>query len=199
MPTIPTATLGAKPPLRRHGGRSWRPGPPGRGRPPARDMIERHGASVSARVVARLLELASVLPAMEAGSEAMVPGEAFCAHASLPDECQGRRPGRNRPRQPGPLAERAPGPHRPLPDHRPTTWNFSPRDAADRPGPLEQALVGLPAGPNAPPTVQRRTLLRSVHGVYCPLTGKRPIGKGFRTVYKCSPNVDQIRAEIRPF
>ena len=26
----------------------------------------------------------------------------------------------------------------------PTTWNFSPRDAADIPGALEQALVGLP-------------------------------------------------------
>jgi len=26
----------------------------------------------------------------------------------------------------------------------PTTWNFSPRDAAGTPGPLEQALVGLP-------------------------------------------------------
>jgi hydrogenase large subunit len=36
----------------------------------------------------------------------------------------------------------------------PTTWNFSPRDAANQPGPLEQALVGLPAGDGAPPTVQ---------------------------------------------
>ena len=27
----------------------------------------------------------------------------------------------------------------------PTTWNFSPRDAEGRPGPLEQALVDLPA------------------------------------------------------
>jgi hydrogenase large subunit len=28
----------------------------------------------------------------------------------------------------------------------PTTWNFSPRDSAGTPGPLEQALVGLPVG-----------------------------------------------------
>ena len=28
----------------------------------------------------------------------------------------------------------------------PTTWNFSPRDAAGVPGALEQALVGLPVG-----------------------------------------------------
>ncbi len=124
------------------------------GHPLARDMIERHGASVSARVVARLLELASVLPAMEGWVKAMVPGEAFCAHASLPDECQGAG-----------LVEAARGSlghwlsvRRGRIDRyqiiAPTTWNFSPRDAADRPGPLEQALVGLPAGPNAPPTVQ---------------------------------------------
>ena len=36
----------------------------------------------------------------------------------------------------------------------PTTWNFSPRDAAGTPGALEQALVGLPAGDGVPPTVQ---------------------------------------------
>jgi hydrogenase large subunit len=28
----------------------------------------------------------------------------------------------------------------------PTTWNFSPRDAAGLPGPLEQALVGVEVG-----------------------------------------------------
>ena len=28
----------------------------------------------------------------------------------------------------------------------PTTWNFSPRDAAGVPGPLEQALAGTPVG-----------------------------------------------------
>ena len=35
----------------------------------------------------------------------------------------------------------------------PTTWNFSPRDAHGQPGPLEQALVGLPTGDAAPLTV----------------------------------------------
>ena len=34
----------------------------------------------------------------------------------------------------------------------PTTWNFSPRDESGQPGPLEQALLGLPAGEGAPPT-----------------------------------------------
>ena len=38
----------------------------------------------------------------------------------------------------------------------PTTWNFSPRDAADTPGALEQALVGTPvaAGETVPLAVQ---------------------------------------------
>ena len=37
----------------------------------------------------------------------------------------------------------------------PTTRNFSPpRDGQGTPGPLEQALVGLPAGEGAPPLVQ---------------------------------------------
>jgi hydrogenase large subunit len=38
----------------------------------------------------------------------------------------------------------------------PTTWNFSPRDAAGNPGALEQALVGAPvmAGEKTPLSVQ---------------------------------------------
>ena len=38
----------------------------------------------------------------------------------------------------------------------PTTWNFSPRDAAGQPGALEQALAGLPvaAGDPSPLVVQ---------------------------------------------
>ena len=36
----------------------------------------------------------------------------------------------------------------------PTTWNFSPRDASGQPGPLEMALLGLPVGDTALPTIQ---------------------------------------------
>ena len=38
----------------------------------------------------------------------------------------------------------------------PTTWNFSPRDGADVPGALEQALVGTPVqeGEQTPVAVQ---------------------------------------------
>jgi hydrogenase large subunit len=124
------------------------------GHPLARDLVLRDGASVMARVVARLLELALVLPAMEGWVHALQPGEPFCAHGDMPDEGIGTG-----------LVEAARGSL----GHwlsikrgrieryqiiAPTTWNFSPRDASNLPGPLEQALVDLPAGEGALPTVQ---------------------------------------------
>ncbi len=124
------------------------------GHPLLLDLVSRDGASVMARVVARLLELALILPAMEAWVQALQPGEAFCAHGDMPDDVTGTG-----------LVEAARGSL----GHwlsikrgrieryqiiAPTTWNFSPRDSNALPGPLEQALVGLPAGDGAPPTVQ---------------------------------------------
>jgi hydrogenase large subunit len=124
------------------------------GHPLLLDLVQRDGGSVMARVVARLLELALVLPAMESWVHALQPGEAFCAHGTMPDEASGTG-----------LVEAARGSL----GHwlsikrgrieryqiiAPTTWNFSPRDGGEQPGPLEQALVGLPAGDGAPPTVQ---------------------------------------------
>jgi Ni,Fe-hydrogenase I large subunit len=116
--------------------------------------VLRHGASVTARVTARMIELASVLPAMERWVREIVLGEAFCQPIVLPEEAQGVG-----------LVEAARGSL----GHwlsikrgrieryqiiAPTTWNFSPRDSEGQPGPLEQALVGLSAGEGALPTVQ---------------------------------------------
>ena len=67
---------------------------------------------------ARMIELASVVPAMERWVRAIVPGEAFCAPAALPDAGRGRRPGRSGARQPRPLGDDPARPHRALPDHR---------------------------------------------------------------------------------
>lgn len=124
------------------------------GQPLARDYVLRHGASVTARVVGRLLEIARVVPLMEEWVRLLVPGEPFCAHRGLPEEGKGIG-----------LVEAARGGLGHWLSIRrgrieryqiiaPTTWNFSPRDAEGRPGPLESALVGLPAGDGAPPTVQ---------------------------------------------
>lgn len=124
------------------------------GHPLLLDFVRRDGSSVMARVVARLLELALVLPVMESWVLALQPGEPFCNQGEMPDEGSGTG-----------LVEAARGSlghwlsiKRGRIDRyqiiAPTTWNFSPRDAAGQPGPLEQALVGLAAGDNAEPTVQ---------------------------------------------
>ncbi len=120
----------------------------------ARDLVASHGGSVTARIVARMIELATVLPAMEQWVRAIVPGEAFCLPAPLPESGEGVG-----------LVEAARGglghwlsvKRGRIERYQiiaPTTWNFSPRDREDQPGPLEQALIGLPAGDGALPTVQ---------------------------------------------
>ncbi|MBL8423280.1 MAG: nickel-dependent hydrogenase large subunit, partial [Candidatus Accumulibacter phosphatis] len=74
------------------------------------------------------------------------PGEAFCHPWQLPDQASGVG-----------LVEAARGSlghwlrieRGKIAGYQiiaPTTWNFSPRDAAGVPGALEQALVGLPVG-----------------------------------------------------
>lgn len=115
------------------------------GHPLARDMIEACGGSVAARVVARLLELALVLPAMERWLAEVAPGESWCITAQVAEESSGVG-----------LVEAARGSlghwitvrRGRIHNYQiiaPTTWNFSPRDAAGQPGALEQALAGLPA------------------------------------------------------
>ncbi|MDD5058265.1 MAG: nickel-dependent hydrogenase large subunit [Sideroxydans sp.] len=115
------------------------------GHPLVRDMVAHHGGSVLARVVARMLELALVIPAMENWLKQIQPGAPFCVQAHELEE--GRGVG---------LIEAARGGLGHWLDVRggnihnyqiiaPTTWNFSPRDAAGEPGALEQALVGLVA------------------------------------------------------
>ena len=124
------------------------------GHPLARDLVARHGGSVFARVAARWLELARVVPALERWARELVPGAPFCHPADLP--ASGSAAG---------LIEAARGSlgHWITVERgriaryqivAPTTWNFSPRDATGTPGPLEQALVGLPAGESALPLVQ---------------------------------------------
>ena len=114
------------------------------GQPLLRALVAVEGASVLARVSARLLELALVVPAMERWVRALNPGEPFCAQAPFPDEANAVG-----------LVEAARG----ALGHwlrieggriaayqiiAPTTWNFSPRDTNGVPGALEQALAGLP-------------------------------------------------------
>lgn len=124
------------------------------GQPLLLDLVLHHGGSVTARMVARMVELATVVPAMERWVQGITLGEAFYLASEMPDS--GSSIG---------LVEAARGSlgHwlsvREGRIHRyqiiaPTTWNFSPRDAAGQAGPLERALVGLPVGDNVLPTLQ---------------------------------------------
>lgn len=122
------------------------------GHPLARDLVRKGG--VLARVGGRLLELARTQARIEALVQGIEPGAAFMVQGAIPREATGEG-----------LVEAARG----ALGHwlriekgkiagyqiiAPTTWNFSPRDANGTPGPLEQALVGLPAEGPQPIAVQ---------------------------------------------
>jgi len=116
------------------------------GHPLIRAAVAARGGTVSTRVLARLLEIARILPMMEQWLMALKPHEPFHAAHTLPDQASGVG-----------LTEAARGAlgHWLRIDKgriahyqivAPTSWNFSPRDAAGTPGALEAALVGAELG-----------------------------------------------------
>lgn len=124
------------------------------GHPLVRDLVRRGGSNVMSRVVARLVEAAQLLPAMEAWLAQLDPAEPYCSAESLPAEAEGVG-----------LVEAARGAlghwlsirRGRLHNYQiiaPTTWNFSPRDRDGRPGALEAALVGTPVAESGAPAVQ---------------------------------------------
>jgi Ni,Fe-hydrogenase I large subunit len=126
------------------------------GHPLIRDLVAQNGGNVHSRVVARILEIALVVIAMEKWVREIIPGGSFCAHGPMPDCAEGVG-----------LTEAARGSlghwlrvrEGRIENYQiisPTTWNFSPRDGAGNPGPLEKALVGAPVrkGETEPLSVQ---------------------------------------------
>ncbi|WP_341892099.1 nickel-dependent hydrogenase large subunit [Variovorax sp. YR752] len=126
------------------------------GQPLIRDAVARHGANVRSRVLARLIELARVLPMTERWLAALSPREPFFHADRLPADADGTG-----------LTEAARGALGHWVSVRngriaryqivaPTSWNFSPRDAAGTPGALEAALEGAPVreGEDTPVAVQ---------------------------------------------
>jgi hydrogenase large subunit len=131
----------------------------------ARQVVDRHpaalelaaqGSNVRARVAGRLLEIARTQILLERWVAALQPEARFIEDVLLPDTGSGKG-----------LVEAARG----ALGHwisvergrisgyqiiAPTTWNFSPRDAAGLPGPVEAALVGAEVGEaeDTPLTVQ---------------------------------------------
>jgi len=131
------------------------------GHPLIRDLVNHNGASVYTRVVARLLEIALLIPQMEQWLAQIKTGDAFCESQTIPDEAQGAG-----------LVEAARGSL----GHwlvikkgrifnyqivAPTTWNFSPRDHQDQAGALEQALVGIEIVDNIENTLSIQHVIRS--------------------------------------
>lgn len=126
------------------------------GHPLIRDAARRCGGSVYTRVLARLLELALVVPAMERWVRELDVGAPYFSHVELPAHGAGVG-----------LTEAARGSlghwltirNGRIVNYQivaPTSWNFSPRDAHGVPGALEAALVGalVRDGEDTPVAVQ---------------------------------------------
>jgi uptake hydrogenase large subunit len=126
------------------------------GHPLLRDLAANGRANAKSRVIARLIEVARLIPLMERWIWEIRPGDPFCLHAAMPDEARAEG-----------LIEAARGSLGHWLEIRkgrifnyqivaPTTWNFSPRDGAGQPGACEQALVGAAVrkGETSPIAVQ---------------------------------------------
>ena len=112
--------------------------------PLVRDAVARHGGTVYTRVLARLLELARVVPMMERWLQQLQPNQAYCV--PTPAFTDGVGVGLSEAAR-GSLGHWVVASRGRIANYQivaPTTWNFSPRDAAGTPGALEQALVNAP-------------------------------------------------------
>ncbi|MHB0991078.1 MAG: nickel-dependent hydrogenase large subunit [Burkholderiales bacterium] len=113
------------------------------GHPLIRDLLARHGGSVLGRVLARLLELAIVVPRMESWARSIQTAAPWCLDVA-PIE-SGNAMGLIEAAR-GSLGHWVEVKQGRIVNYQiiaPTTWNFSPRDVNEVPGALEQALAGL--------------------------------------------------------
>ena len=125
------------------------------------DLVSQTGANVQNRIIARMLELALVVPAMEDWIKRLQLKEEFCITADIPDDAQGAG-----------MIEAARGglghwvqiKNGRILNYQiiaPTTWNFSPRDALDQPGALELALQDTYVGTDENASVIIQHIIRS--------------------------------------
>ncbi len=126
------------------------------GHPLIRAEEARCGGTVYTRVLARLLELARIVVTMQDWVDALRPGAPCHTDGHLPAD--GDAAGTTEAAR-GSLAHWISVRNGRISNYQivaPTTWNFSPRDAAGVPGALESALVGapVPAGEQTPVAVQ---------------------------------------------
>lgn len=131
------------------------------GHPLARDLVQRQGGNVHSRVVARLLELAIVVPQMQDWVRAIDPAAPFCSHGPLPDSGSGVGMIEAARGSLGHWIEVSRGKIGNYQIVAPTTWNFSPRDQQGIPGALELALEGAPIRPGEKIPVSVQHIVRS--------------------------------------
>lgn len=126
------------------------------GHPLMRDVVVRCGGNVYTRELARLLELALVVPLMEQWITALRIDEPYFTPAELPEHADGVGQTEAARGSLGHWVAIRGGKIANYQIVAPTSWNFSPRDAAGVPGALEAALVGAPvlAGEDTPVAVQ---------------------------------------------
>lgn len=126
------------------------------GHPLIRDLVGRSGGNVYNRVIARLLEIARVVVAMEGWARDLVPGEPWCLTEPVPEEASGCGMIEAARGSLGHWLKIRKGRILNYQIIAPTTWNFAPRDGNGVPGALEQALVGAPVrdGERDPVAVQ---------------------------------------------
>jgi hydrogenase large subunit len=132
------------------------------GQPLILEMWKEQGSTVLGRVVARLIELARLVPAMEGWAAALEPGAPFCA--APPESWNSSRGAGLIEAARGSLGHwLAIGEDR-LQSYQiiaPTTWNFSPRDGQGQPGPAEKALEGVAIAPGETNPVAVQHVIRS--------------------------------------
>ncbi len=126
------------------------------GHPLVVDLVERSGGNVRNRMLARLLELALVVPMMQRWVKEIDLKGVFCHHGRLPDVASGVGMMEAARGSLGHWVSVRGGRIENYQVIAPTTWNFSPRDHNGVPGALEQALAGTPvrAGEQEPVAVQ---------------------------------------------
>ncbi|MEW5881675.1 MAG: nickel-dependent hydrogenase large subunit [Pseudomonadota bacterium] len=131
------------------------------GQPLIRAEEARCGGNVYTRVLARLIELARIVLAIEGWVPAIEPGAPCFSDGALPHE--GDAAGITEAAR-GSLAHWISVRNGKIANYQivaPTTWNFSPRDAEGQPGALEGALVGAPVLPGEKTPVAVQHVVRS--------------------------------------
>ncbi|MBL1321478.1 MAG: nickel-dependent hydrogenase large subunit [Methylophaga sp.] len=125
------------------------------------DLVSKNQSNVTNRIVARLLELARVLPEMENWCRQLQPNNPFCHQSPMPTSAEGQG-----------MVEAARGSlghwirieQGKISNYQiiaPTTWNFSPRDKDNIAGALEQALLGTAVGEGGNQAIAIQHIVRS--------------------------------------